>query len=184
MSGIYGLVRFGGGVERVEALAMRDAMSYWGPDGGLQVSSIAALGAFLSHDESNGGNGVLALRNGGVLVATARLDNRDELLARFDMAPDSDERRLVAAAFEHWGELACEQLFGDWSFAAWQPHQRKLVLSRDHFGNTGLYYHRGSRSLAFGSSRKAILALPEVPRRLNELRLTQHLAFWVTDGGL
>jgi asparagine synthase (glutamine-hydrolysing) len=35
----------------------------------------------------------------------------------------------------------------------------------------------------FGSSRKALLAMPEVPRRLNELRLAQHLAFWVTDGG-
>ena len=183
MSGIYGLVRFDGGVDAGDARSMRDAMSYWGHDGGLHVSSFAALGTLLSHDEEAGGRGVLPLPSGGVLVATARLDNRDELLARFELPRDVEDRQLVAAAWEWWGERACEQLFGDWSFAMWDPHERRLVLSRDHFGNTALYYHRGARSLLFGSSRKALLALPEVPRRLNELRLAQHLAFWVTDGG-
>jgi asparagine synthase (glutamine-hydrolysing) len=182
VSGIYGLVRFDGGVETAAAHAMRDAMSYWGPDGGLHVSSVAALGALLSHEE-NRGNAVLSLRDGSLLTATARLDNRDELLAHFGLGSDTDDRHLVAAAWERWSERACEHLFGDWSFAMWDPRERRLVLARDHFGNSGLYYHRGARSLFFGSSRKAVLAIPEVPRRLNELRLAQHLAFWVTDGG-
>ena len=184
MSGIYGLVRFDGGIDAAQPRAMRDAMSYWGPDGGLHVSSVASLGALVSHDEPEGGSAVLSLRDGALLAATARLDNRDELLAQFDLPRDADDRRLVAAAWERWGERACEQLFGDWSFAMWDPRGRRLVLARDHFGNTALYYHRGARSLLFGSSRKALLALPEVPRRLDELRLAQHLAFWVTDGGL
>jgi asparagine synthase (glutamine-hydrolysing) len=183
MSGIYGLVRFGGGIDAADPRRMREAMSYWGPDGGLHVSDLAALGVLLSHDESQGGGAVVPLRDGGVLAAAARLDNRDELLARFDLPGDVDDRRLVAAAWERWGERACEQLFGDWSFAMWDPRDRRLMLSRDHFGNTGLYYHRGAQSVMFGSSRKALLALPEVPRRLNELRLAQHLAFWITDGG-
>ena len=183
MSGIYGLVRFDGGVDAAQAGAMREAMSYWGSDGGVRVSSAAALGVLLSHDEPGGGNAVIALSDGGFLAATARLDNRDELLARFDLSNDADDRHLVAAAWECWGERACEQLFGDWSFAMWDPRERRLVLSRDHFGNTALYYHRGARAIFFGSSRKALLALPEIPRRLNELRLAQHLAFWITDGG-
>jgi asparagine synthase (glutamine-hydrolysing) len=177
MSGIYGLVRFDGVVDIADARAMRDAMSYWGPDGGLHVSDHAVLGVL------DGERASASSRGGGILVAAARLDNRDELLARFGLPADADDRQLVAAAWEQWGERACEHLFGDWSFAMWDPRERKLVLSRDHFGNTALYYHRGARSLFFGSSRKALLALPEVPRRLNELRLMQHLAFWVTDGG-
>jgi len=183
MSAIYGLVRFDGGVHTADAEAMRAAIAYWGPSGGHHVSDLAALGVLLSHDESASETAVSVLANGGLLVATARLDNRDELLARFDLPSDLDDRSLVAAAWECWGERACEQLFGDWSFAIWNPHERRLVLSRDHFGNTALYYHRGARSVIFGSGRKALLALPEVPRRLNELRLAQHLAFWVTDGG-
>jgi asparagine synthase (glutamine-hydrolysing) len=162
---------------------MREAMSYWGPDGGLRGDGTAALGVLRSHDEPGGGNAVIALSGGGFLAATARLDNRDELLARFGLPDDAEDRRLVAAAWECWGERACEHLFGDWSVAMWDPRERRLVLSRDHFGNTALYYHRGARAVCFGSSRKALLALPEVPRRLNELRLAQHLAFWITDGG-
>src|SRR5688572_27045299 len=163
---------------------MHAAMSYWGPDGGLQLSGPAALGVLLPHDEAPNPNAMSASGDGSVVVATARLDNRDELLALFGLPGDVDDRRLVAAAWERWGERACEHLFGDWSFAAWDLRERRLVLCRDHFGNTALYYHRGARAIFFGSSRKALLALPEVPRRLDELRLAQHLAFWVTDGGL
>lgn len=183
MSGIYGGIYFDRPFAVDAARTMRDAIAYWGPDGGLHVDGGAALGALLSHDEGAGVSGVLALGDGSVLAAAARLDNRDELLALFDFSGETDDRRLVAAAWERWGERACERLFGDWSFAMWSPRDRRLVLSRDHFGNTALYYHRGPQLFAFGSSRKALLALPEVPRRLNELRLAQHLAFWVTDGG-
>jgi asparagine synthase (glutamine-hydrolysing) len=183
MSAIYGVVRFDGGVEREQARAMREGIAYWGSDGGAHVSDVAALGCLLSHDEGEGANGVLSLRDGSVLVATARLDNRAELLAHFELPEDVDDRRIVAAAFERWGDRTCERLYGEWSFAAWDARERRLVLARDHFGNTALYYHRGARTFLFGSSRKALLALPEVPRRLNELRLAQHLAFWITDGG-
>jgi asparagine synthase (glutamine-hydrolysing) len=183
MSGIYGLVRFAGGVEAADARQMGDAMSYWGPGGGLHLSGQAALGVLLSHDERPGANAVSSLRSGGILVAAARLDNSEALAAQLGLPAGSDDRQLVAAAWERWDERACEHLFGDWSFALWDPRQQRLVLARDHFGNTALYYHRGARSLLFGSSRKALLASAEVPRRLDELRLAQHLAFWVTDGG-
>jgi asparagine synthase (glutamine-hydrolysing) len=183
VSAIYGLVRFDGGAGAAETRAMRDAIAYWGPDGGVHADGFASLGVLLGHEEVPRGNGVLPIAGGGFLAAAARLDNRDELLSRFALDPETDDRRLVVAAWEAWGERACEQLLGDWSFAVWDPRERRLVLARDHFGNTALYYHRGARSLLFGSSRKALLALPEVPRRLNELRLAQHLAFWVTDGG-
>jgi asparagine synthase (glutamine-hydrolysing) len=162
---------------------MGAAMDYWGPDGGMAVDGVSALGCRRSHDEEAGDGAVIALADGGVLVATARLDNGEDLQARLGLRGAVGDRRLVAAAWDRWGEHACEQLYGDWSFAVWQPRQRRLVLARDHFGNTALYYHRGPRSVLFGSSRKALFALPETPRRLNELRLAQHLVFWVTDGG-
>src|SRR6185295_15720184 len=59
---------------------------------------------------------------------------------------------------------------------------RRLFVARDPFGHTALYYHRGASFFAFASSRKALFALPGVPRQLNEFRLAQHLAFWATDG--
>lgn len=182
MSGIYGLVRFHGGVDAAQARAMRDAMGDWGTDGGMHLADDAALGALRSPEDDADAPAVLRLPGGATLVATARLDNRDELLAHFRLPHAADDRALVAAAWERWGDGACERLYGDWSFAAWQPERARLLLARDHFGNTALYHHHGASAFLFGSSRKALLALPETPRRLNELRLAQHLAFWVADG--
>lgn len=183
MSAIYGLVRFDGGVDAAQVQRMRDAIAYWGDGGGQHVENHAALGCLSPAGEPAASNGVFAGKDGSTLVATARLDNREELRRTFGLAADVDDRELVAQAWERWGEQACERLYGDWSFASWQPRERRLVLARDHFGNTALYYHRGAGTLLFASGRKALLAMPEVPRRLNELRLAQHLAFWVTDGG-
>jgi asparagine synthase (glutamine-hydrolysing) len=56
------------------------------------------------------------------------------------------------------------------------------VLARHHYGQTALYFHRAGSSLAFASSLKGLLALPEVPSRLNELRLAQAAVIWVDDG--
>jgi asparagine synthase (glutamine-hydrolysing) len=178
LSAIYGLVRFEGGVATHELHAMREAIAYWGPDGGSTSDTHAAVGCLVSHDE-RARFAVMQLANGDVVVATARLDNRDELTPLFG---DGNDRALVAAAYAKWGEDACTRLYGDWSFAAWSPRARRLLLARDHFGNTALYHHRAGDAFAFASSRKALFALPHVPRRLNELRLAQHLAFWVTDG--
>lgn len=57
-----------------------------------------------------------------------------------------------------------------------------LFLARDHFGVKPLYYWRQGRQLAFASEVKALLQLPEVPRRINEYALRQYLSFlWVPD---
>jgi len=178
LSAIYGLVRFDSEVDAREAAAMRDAIAYWGPDGGAFSDAHAAIGCRVSHDEP-AHDAVLRLAKGEIVVATARLDNRDELTPLFG---DVDDRALVAAAYERWREDACTRLYGDWSFAAWDARARRLFVARDHFGNTALYHHRSGDAFAFASSRKALFALSYVPRRLNELRLAQHLAFWPTDG--
>jgi asparagine synthase (glutamine-hydrolysing) len=78
---------------------------------------------------------------------------------------------LMLAAYDHWEEACAERLLGDWSFAAWHPHERRLVLGRDHFGNTSLYYVRAGDRFAFASDARALLSLPWVPRRLNENHL-------------
>ncbi|MEM7031686.1 MAG: asparagine synthase-related protein, partial [Chloroflexota bacterium] len=50
--------------------------------------------------------------------------------------------------------------------------------ARDHHGHTALYYYIDSKICAFAYSKKAILALSEIPRRLNETRLAHILTRW------
>ncbi len=125
--------------------------------------------------------------DGGRLAITseARLDNRDELCDRFDIpaaerpiTPDGD---LILEAYRRWSEDCPQHLFGDWSFAIWNPAERRLFLARDHHGVTALYYADTPRFFAFASSQKALLALPQVPARLNELKFAQRLVHWEGD---
>lgn len=186
MSAIYGLIRFDGApIDPGHLHSMAAAIRYWGPDGGdLWHEGGAALGQLVLHNtaESVHECGPSGVGSGAMLVAAARLDNRDELRDVLRVPWNAADTQVIAAAYERWGEDTPRRLSGDWSFVAWHPAERRLFLARDHYGNTSLYYHRDARSFSFASSRKALFALPDVPRRLNELRLAQHLVTWVTDG--
>jgi asparagine synthase (glutamine-hydrolysing) len=190
LSAIYGLVRLGGrDVEAQELETMRSPMAYWGPDGGgtwrEQGAGLGQLVAVRTPEDEHEA-GPVGLESGAVVAPAGRLDNRGELCR--DLRVPSCQRattsdgRLIALAYERWGEQAPLRLLGDWAFAAWHPDERRLVLARDHFGQTGLYWHRDGDTLAFSSSLKGLLALPHVPRRLDEMHLARSLVLALGDG--
>jgi asparagine synthase (glutamine-hydrolysing) len=189
MSAIYGVVNLDGApVDPSEIEAMEAAIRHWGPDGGGKwIGGEAALGQLVLATTAESGfeRGPLRLAR-STFVAAGRLDNRDELAAELNLAPPGraglSESVIMAAAYEKWAEAAPARLLGDWAFAAWHPDERRLFIARDQLGITSLYYHFRAGRLAFASSRKALFALPKVPRRLNELRVAQHLTTWVVDG--
>lgn len=164
---------------------MEAAMLHWGPDGGS-----------LWHDEACGLGQRLLFNTPEALherlprwvedarlaiTVEARLDNRNELCTLFGipisdqpMTPDSE---LILRAYLKWGEACPDHLLGDWSFAIWQPDERKLFIARDHQGNTSLVYWQNGAHFAFASDPKALYAIA-APRRLNELYLAQVLISW------
>lgn len=191
MSAICGVVELGGHPAIGPTLdRMRQAIEYWGPDGGgLWTSEAAGLAQLAARrtPESAHESGPVELRGGELAVTAAgRLDNRQELCVELGIAPPDRPRtpdgRLIALAYDRWEDGTPQRILGDWAFAAFDRRHTRLVLARDHYGQTALYYHRSGDALMFASSLKALLALPNVPRRLNELHLAQHLAIWPTDG--
>jgi asparagine synthase (glutamine-hydrolysing) len=190
MSGIFGLVHWDGSpVLEKDLNAMRAAMQEWGPDAsGLWCHDSAGLGSLTLFDtpEAIHEQPPIQSAQGFVLTAEARLDNRADLCGELGILaaerPALADGTLVGRAYERWGENTPAHLLGDWSFAAWHPAERRLDLARDHFGNTGLYYYRDERRLAFASSRKALLALG-IPRRLNEFFLACVLVSWSAHNG-
>lgn len=188
MSAIYGFfARDGAPISGATLDCMEGAFCYWGPDGGGRwVGDGIGLGQLVLNTtpEACFETGPYHLPGGEVMVAAGRLDNREELAHELNVTKDQtlSETGIIAAAFQKWGRSAPARLYGDWAFACWDPDRRELFIARDHFGNSALYYNASAKHLAFASSRKALLALSQVPRRLNELRLAQHLAPWITDG--
>src|SRR5262249_42628353 len=117
---------------------------------------------------------------GGVpaIAAEARLGNRDELLAALGPPgaahPAIAAAALILAAYERWGEGCPAHLLGDFAFALWDGKRQALFCARDHFGVKQLYYHCTERAFAFATELGALLALPWVPRRLNEARVADY----------
>jgi len=114
------------------------------------------------------------------VTAEARLDNRDELLALLQIGRNPQREMLdsevILRAYERWGERCPEKLLGDFAFAIWDQPRRTLFCARDHFGVKPLYYYCSKQGFFFASEITALLSLPQVPRRLNEVRIAQFLA--------
>ena len=185
MSAIFGLVHLDGRPVPTAALeTMRARLAHWGPDGGgVWLRESAGLGQVLLHSTPEARHETMPLWDDEqqiLLVAAARLDNREELCDAFGIAaagrPTTPDGRLIQRAFQCWGEASPQHLLGDWSFAVWRPREQRLFLARDHIGVTGLFYYFRPPFFAFASGCEALLALSEVPRRLDELHFARYLA--------
>ena len=182
MSGIAGLHRFSGReVYREEVRQMIGAMPHRSSDReGVWVrgSTGLAQGLVFTTPESQRETLPLVSPTGLAIIADARIDNRAELqrALRQRTTPLLPDAELILAAYEAWGEECVDHLIGDFAFAIWDSGERKLFCARDHFGMRPLYYYQAGDTFAFGTEIKAILALPEVPRRLDEVCVGNYLA--------
>ena len=108
--------------------------------------------------------------HGRVVVADARLDNRDELLStlrRSRLLDDSDQTdaAVVLAAHRRWGARCAEHLVGDFAFVVWEAASRTLLAAHDPMGMRSLAYHVApGRRLVVASDVAQVLAAPGVPR--------------------
>jgi asparagine synthase (glutamine-hydrolysing) len=122
----------------------------------------------------------LTFREGRALfVALARLDNRDELGATLGLTPpelaSTHDAHLILRMLERWGDTGVARCLGAFAFALWDSAARELILGRDCLGNRALFYHCGQGGVAFATTLGALLALPGVPREIDELTLAHFM---------
>jgi len=118
-----------------------------------------------------------------VIIADARIDNRRELLEKFrveskkwSQIPDC---RIILEAYKKWGSDCPGQLVGDFAFALWDPHIRKLFCARDHIGARPFYYYYSEKFFVFSSEIKAILTFPHIPQTIDDSRVADYLQLLV-----
>ena len=181
MSGIAGLYRFDGNVNEQKIAEMTDAISHRGPDDrGTWSDGAIGLGhqRFHTTPESKYASPPIE-RNGKVLTADARIDNRAELLSTLQFEPDSvriSDEEIILAAYEEWGKRCPEYLVGAYAFAIWDPTKERLFVVRDHAGIRPFFYHCDDSHFAFGSEIRTLWPLANVPRELDEIRLSNFLS--------
>ncbi|PIP55345.1 MAG: hypothetical protein COX07_00400, partial [Bacteroidetes bacterium CG23_combo_of_CG06-09_8_20_14_all_32_9] len=116
------------------------------------------------------------------IVGKARLDNRIELCDIFKISADErttfPDTKLLALAYEKWGNECTKKLFGDWSFAVWDRNEKQLFLARDHHGVTSIYYTVNENFIAFASNINVLLSISNVSHEINKVQIAQLLVGW------
>jgi asparagine synthase (glutamine-hydrolysing) len=111
-----------------------------------------------------------------VVVADARIDNRQELLAALrDARRDATDAQLIAAAYRRWGASFAAHLLGDFAIVIWDDQARTLVAARDPMAMRMLAYHHTPRRTVVATEVKQVLAGPDVPVRIDEAHVAADL---------
>lgn len=181
MSGIAGVYRPDAGeVDEASLQEMVDAIAHRGPDGqGIWRDGNVGLCHLMLHTTPESVHAELPLhRNGLVITADARIDNRAELIEALKLKGEQDlpDAELILAAYQEWGDECPERLIGAFAFTIWDARANRLFCARDHIGIRPFYYHdRAGTLFAVGSAVTSLLALDSVTDELDEVRIGEYL---------
>jgi asparagine synthase (glutamine-hydrolysing) len=107
--------------------------------------------------------------DGVTVVADARIDNREELLASLQIGDCSTpDIALISAAYRRWGTQFADRIVGDYAIVIWDHAKRKIVAARDPMAMRTLAYHHLNRRVVLATETKQVLAAEDVQERLNE----------------
>jgi asparagine synthase (glutamine-hydrolysing) len=187
MSGICGVINLDGApVEPAVLEKMAQAAAHRGPDGihyhTEGAVGLAHLALDITPESVRERQPLVSEREGLVLVADARIDNREELIGTLwsgSHLPEESptDAEIILEAYRRWGEECPAHLIGDFAFAIWDGRRRRLFAARDAMAMRALYYRvEPRRRVLFGTEVKQILAADGVPARLFEPAVGAYLA--------
>ena len=186
MCGIAGIVHSDPRSPVAEATlrAMCAAIRHRGPDdNGVFVDGPAAIGMqrLSIIDVAGGHQPIFNEDRTCVIVYNGEIYNhlevRRELERRGHRYTTRSDTETILHAYEEYGTQCVKHLRGMFTIAIWDAPRRRLFLARDRLGKKPLYYMCDGTRLVFGSELKAVLAHPDVPRRLDEQALVEYVAW-------
>jgi asparagine synthase (glutamine-hydrolysing) len=94
------------------------------------------------------------------------------------------DTEVILVAYRQWGIDCLTRLNGMFAFALFDAQKQTMFLARDRAGEKPLFYHQLNGVLRFASELKALLADPELPRRIDPAALDCYLAMGYVPGEL
>jgi asparagine synthase (glutamine-hydrolysing) len=187
MCGFVGIFDPNGGapIERLLLERMNRSQTHRGPDGeGMHV----APGIGLAHarlaiiDLATGAQPMFNEDGSVVVVYNGEIYNfrelREHLRARGHRFRSAADTEVIVHAWEEWSEACVAHFRGMFAFALWDAPRRTLFLARDRLGIKPLHYAGlPDGQLLFASELKALLAHPDLPRRIDPCAIEDYLAY-------
>src|ERR1043166_3011776 len=166
MCGIAGIFETtpGAATDRDELLPMLALLRHRGPDAaGIYLDDgLALANARLSIIDVAGGLQPLTNEDQSLwLVCNGEIFNhvelRQSLVGRGHAFRTGSDCETILHLYEERGLDCVSVLNGQFAFALWDRHRRRLVLARDRFGICPLFYTQADGQLLFASEIKALL---------------------------
>ena len=185
MCGFCGVLNFDGQapVSQEVLAAMTATLQHRGPDDlGSYVAGPVGLGhRRLSIIDLETGHQPLSNEDGSVwIVYNGELYNYQAIRVNLEKAGHRfatlSDTEVIVHAYEEYGADCLKVMNGMFAFALWDSRRQRLLLARDRVGIKPLYYARLPRGLVFGSEVKALLAHPQLERRLDLTALNLYLS--------
>jgi len=192
MCGIVGIVSNSPQAQRAWLAIGRDAMTHRGPDDagewwsgdgrvGLAQRRLAIIDLSpAGHQPMHDASGTLSIVFNGEIYNFA--DLRDELIAKGHSFRSHSDTEVILAAYREWGTGCLSRFNGMFAFALFDARQHTVFIARDRAGEKPLFYHQANGVLRFASELKALLADPELTRRIDPEALDCYLAMGYVPG--
>ena len=185
MCGIAGILGGPSHATRASLEGMIGRLHHRGPDGqGFHTEGPIGLAhARLSIIDLAGGHQPIHNEDRSVqVVFNGEIFNHIELRQTLEQAGHRfytrSDTEVIVHLYEEHGERFVEHLNGQFAIALWDAQQQRLVLARDRTGIRPLFYNWTGHRLAFASEVKALMALPDMPRRFNLQGLGETFTYW------
>ncbi|MEO5357112.1 MAG: asparagine synthase (glutamine-hydrolyzing) [Nitrospirae bacterium YQR-1] len=101
---------------------------------------------------------------------------RGELRAAGYEFRSGSDTEVLLASYDRWKEDCAGKFNGMWAFAIYDRAANQLFCCRDRFGVKPFYYTVLRSGFAFASEIKALLALPDIKRAVNDEAVFDYLA--------
>jgi asparagine synthase (glutamine-hydrolysing) len=188
MCGFVGVVNFGAKTfDRVEPQVlerMRRMIDHRGPDDSdLFINAEASVGMGFVRlgiiDMENGRQPMKSQDEKTVIAFNGEIydyQKTRKILEQegFVFRTKSDTEVLLQSYLKSETNVA-RYLNGDFAFSIYDDRRKRVLIARDRFGVKPLYYHLEEGRIIFASEMKAILAHPDVARRINPTTVFQQM---------
>jgi asparagine synthase (glutamine-hydrolysing) len=172
-------------IDQARLRAMNGTIAHRGPDGdGFHFEPGVGFGhRRLSIIDLEGGKQPLYNEDETVLVTfNGEIFNfqgvERELLARGHKFRTRCDTEVIVHAWEEWGERCVERFNGMFAFAVWDRNKQTLFIARDRLGVKPLYYTQlPDGHLLFASELKALMAHPQVSRKIDPRAVEEYFTF-------
>jgi len=184
MCGIFGWIS-SSAVEANLPARFCELLRHRGPDseGYLEIgqNSVIGMTRLAINDLSTTGNqpmsdtttGVSIVLNGEIYNFKSLRKTLVNLGHRFQGTSDTE---VVLRSYIQWEENYLDKIEGMFAIAIWDPRERKILLSRDRFGQKPLYYIHSKDLFAFSSEANALSRVFPQFASLNSEYLSNFLA--------